>query len=131
MAKYTTLFDKANWKTEDRLPVIETGAVARKGDALTVVARTEPELLDHFNLMPHLRRMSLYFYPEQPVSSFFQGQAELVAISELIYDKRTDTISTRQEISIQFKPENSGTIYASSYSNFFGMKRNSRQIELR
>ena len=130
MGKFSALFDKTHWRTNLNFPVIETGAVALRGDALTVSARTEPEILDHFNVMPHVRRMSVYFYPETPGSSFFQGQAELVAVSELLYDKHTDTISTRQEISIQFKPEDSGTIYASSYSNFFGMKRNSKAIVL-
>jgi hypothetical protein len=131
MGKFINVFDRKNWSSEEKLPAIEADTLPRIGDALTAVVRTDTEVLDHFNIMPHVRRLAVYFFPEGDVVPGFTGQAELVAVSELFYDKETDSVSTRQELSIQFKPDNSGTIYGSSYSNFFGMKRSSKRIILK
>ena len=122
------LFQKADWKTEKHVPVLEApDKVGKEGFVqLTVSVGKEiphPNTTEH-----HIRWIEVYFHPKGEKFPYQVGRFEFNAHGESAQGPNTSSIYAQPLVVCQFKTEKSGTILASSYCNIHGLWQNSKEL---
>jgi len=128
MAELKDLLQSADWKAEKHVPVIEAPDKVNKSVFFKVTVSVGKEI-PHPNKTEHfIGWISLYFQPQGEKYPYQIGRAEFVAHGASINGPDTSTVYACPEITIVFKTEKSGTIFASSYCNIHGLWQSSREL---
>jgi len=130
MGEFRDLFKSADWKTEKHIPVIEVPDRIVKGEHFNVKATVGKEIHHPNTTEHHISWIEIYFQPAGEKFPYQIGKFEFVAHGESVNGPDTSTIYTNPEITLSFKTEKPGTIYATSYCNIHGLWQNSKEIEL-
>ena len=128
MATFNELFQSADWKKEKHIPVIDAPDKVKKGEFFKVTATIGKEVTHPNKTEHHIGWISIYFHPEGSKFPYEIGKAEFTAHGASTEGPDTSTIYTHHEVTISFKTDKPGTIFASSYCNIHGLWQNSKAI---
>jgi len=127
MAAIKDLFQSADWKAEKHVPVIEVAAGQEKTFTVSIHVGKEiphPNTTEH-----HISWIEVYFHPQGDKFPYQIGNFEFTAHGASTQGPNTSTVYTEPKVTINFKTEKSGTIYAASYCNIHGLWENSKELK--
>jgi len=124
------LFQGADWKTEKHVPVIEAPEKAKKGTLIRIEVSVGKEIPHPNTTEHHIRWIHIYFLPTGEKFPYQIGTVDFTAHGESTKGPNTSGIFTHPEVTIHFRTDTSGTIFASSYCNIHGLWQNSRDISV-
>ncbi|MBS3817902.1 class II SORL domain-containing protein [bacterium] len=128
MTDFKDLFQSADWKTEKHVPVIEAPDSVSKGEFFDVKVTLGKEVAHPNKTEHHIRWIDVYFQPEGEKFPCQLGKTEFTAHGESTQGPDTSTVYTHHQVTLSFKTEKSGTIYATSYCNIHGLWKNAKDI---
>ncbi|MFA6216755.1 MAG: class II SORL domain-containing protein [Candidatus Omnitrophota bacterium] len=121
MPDFKDLFQNADWKKEKHVPVIECVEKAKKGQAIVVSISVGKEIPHPHTTAHHIRWIGLYFQPEGEKFPCQLAHFELSAHGESGQGADTSSVYTNPEVTVRFKTEKPGMLFASSYCNIHGL----------
>lgn len=130
MPEFKELFQTADWKKEKHVPVIEAAARIKKGESAKVTVSVGKEIPHPNTTEHHIRWIEVYFQAEGEKFPYQVARAEFVAHGESTQGPNTSSIFASPSVSLEFKTEKSGTVFAVSYCNIHGLWQNAQRIEV-
>jgi len=130
MADLKDLFQSADWKTEKHIPLIEALDQGRKGELFKVTVSVGKQIPHPNKTEHHIRWIEVYFQPQGEKYPYQVARTEFLAHGASIAGADTSTIYTHPEITVSFKTDKPGIIYASSYCNIHGLWQSSKEIKI-
>ena len=127
MDKFEELLQRADWKSEKHVPVIE---ILEKGEKVKVGVYVGKEIAHPNKTEHHIVWIEVYFKPEGSKFPFLVGKADFAAHGASTEGPDTSTVYTEPDTAMSFKTEKSGTIYAFSYCNIHGLWVNEEELKL-
>ena len=119
MAEIKELFQKADWKNEKHVPVLE---VKRLGDNTVEVEAVVGKEIPHPNKTEHhIEYIRLMFLPEGEKFPYVVGEHRFGAHGASVKGPDTSTVYTDPHVIARFKTEKKGTVIAESYCNVHGL----------
>lgn len=123
MKSIGNLYQSGDWKGEKHVPVIHAPEMVTKGNLVDVKVLVGEEIA-HPNTFEHyISWIKVYFQPEGHKFPIEIGNVNFTAHGE-------SGLLTPPLVSLQFKAETSGTIYATSYCNIHGLWENSVELKV-
>ncbi len=126
---FQELFQSADWKKEKHSPVIEVIA-AKKGQPVTIQVNIGKEIPHPNTSEHHINWIDVYFQPTGEKFAIQLAKFEFAAHGASITGANSSTIYTEPDVTLKFKTEKSGTLYASSYCNIHGLWASSQELKL-
>lgn len=127
MEKFDELLQRADWKSEKHVPVIE---VLEKGEKVKVRVSVGKEIAHPNKTEHHIVWIEVYFKPEGSKFPYMVGKADFSAHGASTEGPDTSTVYTEPDVNLSFKTEKSGTIYAFSYCNIHGLWVNEEELDI-
>ena len=128
MADIKELIKNADWKQEKHVPVIDAPDKAAKTRLFKVSVTIGKEIAHPNKTEHHIRWIEVYFHPEGEQFPYQIAKTEFCAHGESGAGADTSSIYTNHEMSVSFKTDKPGTIYALSYCNIHGLWQNSKPL---
>ncbi|MBN2453347.1 MAG: class II SORL domain-containing protein [Candidatus Omnitrophica bacterium] len=128
MAELKDLLQSADWKTEKHVPVIDAPDSVKKTDQAAVTITVGKEVAHPNKTEHHIRWIAAYFQPEGDKFPCEIGRAEFTAHGESAKGPDTGALYTHPKVTLNFKTDRPGTIYAASYCNIHGLWQNSKKL---
>ncbi len=128
MADVKDLFQTADWKSEKHVPVIEAPDSAGKGEFFPIKVTIGKEITHPNTTAHHIGWIKVYFKPEGSKFPYEIGKADFSAHGASVDGPDTSTVYTHHEVTLSFKTEKPGVIYATSYCNIHGLWENAREL---
>lgn len=121
---------KADWKSEKHVPVIECPDQVKSGEWTDVKVSigkgvAHPNTTEH-----HIRWIALYFHPEGEKYPFEIGRTEFNAHGESVSGPNQGSVYTHPHVVMTFKTTKPGVLHALSLCNIHGLWESSREIHL-
>ncbi len=130
MADLKDLLQSADWKTEKHIPVIEAADKVKKGGLSKVTVTVGKEIPHPNKTEHHIRWIVVYFQPEGEKFPYQIGRAEFASHGESTQGPDTSTVYTQPEVTLSFKTEKAGMLFASSYCNIHGLWQSSKALKI-
>jgi superoxide reductase len=124
------LYQTADWKKEKHVPVIESPASVAKGQKIVVTVSVGKEIAHPNTTEHHISWIEVYFQAEGEKFPYQLGRFEFNAHGASAAGPNTSTIFTEPQVTVNFKTEKSGTVYAASYCNIHGLWENSQGLKV-
>ena len=121
---------KADWKKEKHVPVIECPDQVKPGEFFEVKVSLGKEIAHPNTTEHHIRWISLYFHPEGERFTYDVGHFEFNAHGESVKGPDTSSVYTHHEVTTSFKTSKPGTLHALAYCNIHGLWESSKEIGL-
>ncbi len=128
--EFKDLFKTDDWKKEKHVPVIEAGDAVKKGQMVDLVVSVGKEIAHPNTTEHHIRWIELYFLPDGEKFPYQIGKFEFTSHGESVEGANKSTVYTEPVVSIKFKTEKSGTIFAYSYCNIHGLWVSEKKIKV-
>lgn len=128
MAEFKDLYQAADWKKEKHVPVIEISGKPGKDQAISVTISVGKEMPHPNTTAHHIRWIAAYFLAQGDKFPSEIGRSEFTSHGESTQAADTSTVYTNPEITLKFKTEKPGTVFASSYCNIHGLWQNSSEL---
>jgi len=122
------LFQKADWKKEKHVPVIECPDTIKAEELCEVKVSIGKEIAHPNTTEHHIAWISLLFKPCDEKFPYHIGQFLFNAHGASVQGPNTSTVYTNHSIITSFKTSKSGTIFASGYCNIHGLWLSSKDI---
>ena len=130
MKKFEEMFQKADWKSEKHVPVIEIPEKIKKEENIKITVSVGKEIPHPNTTEHHIAWIDIYFYPDGEKFPFHIGKFEFAAHGASTEGSNRSSIYTHPKVTFTIKTGKSGTILASSYCNIHGLWVNSTEIKL-
>jgi superoxide reductase len=130
MSAVQEIVQSADWKREKHVPVIQAPEKVRKGEFFEVRVTIGKEIAHPNKTEHHISWIELFFHPEGERFAHQIGKAEFCAHGASVQGPDTSTVYTHHEVSLSFKTEKPGILYALSMCNIHGLWQNSQTIQL-
>ncbi len=124
------LFQSADWKAEKHVPVITAPEKIKKGEFCRVLASVGKEIAHPNKTEHHIRWIAVFFHPRGEKFPYQIARTEFQSHGESVQGPDTSSVYTHHEMSVSFKTDKPGTIYASSYCNIHGLWQSAKEIEV-
>ena len=124
------LYQKADWKTEKHVPVIEVKGEVKKDERIKVMASVGKEVAHPNTTEHHIEWIELYFLPDGGKFPYEIGRFEFKAHGASAEGPNTSTVYTEPVVKAMFKTGRSGKLIANSYCNIHGLWTNEEEIKL-
>jgi len=111
----------ADWKSEKHVPVIESAASAKAGEAVAITVTVGKEIAHPNTTNHHIAWIALHFAPAGAKASVEIGRCEFSAHGASAEGPDKGPAYTDSTLSIRAKFAVSGTLYATSYCNIHGL----------
>lgn len=123
MANLSSLYQSGDWKGEKHVPVINAPKTAKKGEVVEVNVNIGEEIA-HPNTFEHyISWIKVYYQAEGAKFPVEIGNYNFTAHGE-------QDLFTEPSVSLKFKAEKSGTIFATSYCNIHGLWENAQELTI-
>ncbi len=130
MASLSETIQRADWKSEKHVPVIECPESV-KLDQLFDVTLSVGQAVGHPNTTEHhIRWIMLYFRPEGEKVTYQAGNFEFTAHGESAKGPNQGPISTHHKAVVTLKLIKSGTLQALAYCNIHGLWESTKDIRV-
>jgi superoxide reductase len=130
MADLRDYFQSADWKTEKHVPVIDAPATVKKGEPFELRITVGKEVPHPNKTEHHIRWIAAYFHPEGDKFPSEIGRAEFAAHGESPQGPDTSSVYTSPSVTMSFKTDKPGMIFASSYCNIHGLWMSSKEVNV-
>lgn len=128
MSEFKEFFQSADFKSEKHVPVIDAPDKIAKGEFCDVRVGVGKEVAHPNKAEHHIAWIELYFHPSGDKFPYQVGRAEFYAHGASAQGPDTSGVYTHHEVSLRFKTEKPGTLYASSYCNIHGLWQNQKEL---
>jgi superoxide reductase len=128
MNDISNMFQSADWKKEQHVPVIDVPEKASKGKDLVVNVTVGKEITHPNTTEHHIAWIDVYFHPEGSKFPCILGRFEFGAHGASTEGPNTSTVYTQPAATITFKTDKPGSIIAISNCNIHGLWTNSREL---
>ena len=121
---------KADWKSEKHVPVIECPEKIKAGEWTDVKVSigkgvAHPNTTEH-----HIRWIALYFHPEDEKYPYEIGRYEFNAHGESIAGPNQGFVTTHPQVVATFKTAKPGDLHALSLCNIHGLWEGTAAVRL-
>jgi len=130
MTELGARIQKADWKKEKHVPVIECPDQVKADEFFEVKVSLGKEIAHPNTTEHHIRWISLYFHPEGEKFTYDVGHFEFNAHGESVQGPDTSSIYMHHEVTASFKTSKPGTLYALALCNIHGLWESSKEIGL-
>jgi superoxide reductase len=124
------LFQSGDWKREKHVPVIEAPGSVKKGEFFPVKVTIGKEIAHPNKTEHHISWIEVYFLPRGEKLAYQIGKAEFTAHGASAQGPDTSSVYTHHEVTLSFKSDKPGTLYAASLCNIHGLWQSSRELEV-
>ena len=131
MKDFSELLKSADWKTEKHVPVIEAPEEVAIGEAVKVVASVGKEIAHPNTTAHHISWIEVYFLADGDAAPLQIGKAEFSSHGASAQGADTSGVYTNPEVTVSFKTEKSGTIYAVGFCNIHGLWKSAKEIKVK
>jgi superoxide reductase len=121
---------KADWKKEKHVPVIECADVVAAGALFPVKVSIGKEIAHPNTTEHHIRWIQLFFQPEGDKFTYEVGRFEFNAHGESVAGANQGPVYTHPEAQTALKIGRPGTLYALALCNIHGLWESSKEIGL-
>lgn len=121
------LLQSGDWKGEKHVPSIE---IKEKGGEITIEVGVGKEIPHPNTTEHHISWIEVYFLPEGEKFPYLIGKYEFAAHGASTQGPNTSGVYTEPWVTIHFKTEKSGTIFALAFCNIHGLWTNSVELKL-
>jgi superoxide reductase len=130
VTEISELFQKADWKKEKHVPVIECPSKIKEDEMFDVKVGIGKEIAHPNTTEHHIAWISLLFKPDGEKYPYHIGHFLLNAHGASVQGPNTSTIYTHHVVTTSFKTSKPGTIIATAYCNIHGLWQSSKEITL-
>jgi superoxide reductase len=130
MHELSNIFQSADWKKEKHVPVIDAPEKAKKGEKLAISVTVGKEIAHPNTTEHHIAWIDVYFHPEDAKFPCNLGRFEFWAHGASTDGPNTSSVYTHPSITLTFKTEKPGTIFAFSHCNVHGFWMNSHELKV-
>jgi superoxide reductase len=122
------LYQTADFKQEKHVPVIQAPDAVKKGTMFPVTVTIGKEIAHPNKTEHHIQSVSLYFQPAGEKYPYEIGRTEFLSHGASIKGADTSGVYTHHEMTVSFKTDTPGTLFASSICNIHGLWQSSREL---
>lgn len=119
----------ADWKTEKHVPVLECPDKVKRGELFSLKATIGKEIARPNTTENHMRRITIYFQPENDKFPYEVGHFDFSSHGESADGPNRDAVYAHHEVTTSLKISRSGTIYATSMCNIRGLWQSVKEIK--
>jgi superoxide reductase len=130
MSDVTASVQKADWKSEKHVPVIDSPETVKPDEAFHVKLTVGKEIPHPNTTEHHIRWISLYFQPEGDKFTYHVGRFDFSAHGEHVKGANEGSAYTEPAATTTLKLKASGTLQAVSYCNIPGLWESSKAIKV-
>ena len=123
-------FQTADWKAEKHVPVIDCPDSVKAGEFLKATVSVGKEIAHPNTTEHHIRWISVYFHPEGEKFTYDVGHFEFNAHGESAAGANQGPVYTNHEVTVSFKVNKPGTIYAASFCNIHGLWQSEKSLKI-
>ncbi len=131
MAELKDIIQKADWKKEKHVPVIECPDEVSVGEFFDVVLSLGKEIAHPNTTEHHIRWVTLFFHPDGAKFPYQVGRFEFSAHGESAEGPNQGPVYTNHRVSASLKIDKPGTLLAVSYCNIHGLWEGKRTVKVR
>ena len=121
---------KADWKKEKHVPVIECPDEVKAGELFQVKVSLGKEIAHPNTTEHHISYISLYFHPEGEKFTHHVGNYEFGAHGEAASGPNEGPVYTHHSVVTELKIDKPGTLYALAFCNIHGLWESSKEIKV-
>jgi superoxide reductase len=121
---------RADWKKEKHVPVIECPSEVKAGENLEVKVSLGKEIAHPNTTEHHIRWISVFFHPEGDKFTYQIGHFEFSAHGESTEGPNKGPVYIDHKITTWLKTNKPGTIYALALCNIHGLWEGTKEITL-
>jgi superoxide reductase len=121
---------KADWKKEKHVPVIECAGTVTAGELFPVKVSIGKEIPHPNTTEHHIRWIQLFFQPDGVKFTYEVGRFEFNAHGESVAGANQGPVYTHPEAQTALKIDRPGTLYALALCNIHGLWESSKEIGL-
>ena len=130
MAELCERIQKADWKKEKHVPVIETPDEVMAGELFEVKVSLGKEIAHPNTTEHHISWITLYFHPEGQKFIHQVGHFEFSAHGESTAGPNEGPVYTHHGVTTWMKVSKPGTLHALALCNIHGLWQGDKEIEL-
>ena len=130
MKQIGELFQSADWKAEKHVPVIEIPAKVKKEENIKMKVSVGKQIPHPNTTEHHIAWIDVLFLSDGEKFPFHLGRFEFMAHGASAQGPNTSSVYTHPEVSVTFKTEKSGIVYAYSYCNIHGLWTSSMAMKV-
>ena len=130
MTELGARIQKADWKREKHVPVIECPDRVKAGELFEVRVGVGKEIAHPNTTEHHIRWISVYFHPEGEKFTYDVGRFEFNAHGESTAGPNQGPVYTHPGVTLSMKINKPGTLHALAFCNIHGLWESSKEIEL-
>jgi superoxide reductase len=130
MAELSERIQRADWKKEKHVPVIEAPAAAKAGDLVEVKVSLGKEIAHPNTTEHHISWITLYFQPEGDKFTHEVGHFEFSAHGEAVAGPNQGPVYVHHGVTAWVKLSKSGTLHALALCNIHGLWESSQEIKI-
>ncbi len=127
---FKDLINSADWKKEKHVPVIDVPSTVKKGDTVKVEVSVGKEVSHPNTTEHHISFVEVYFLPQGGKFPYALAKVDFSSHGASADGSNSSGVYTLPSVTVNFKVETSGTIYAISYCNIHGLWDNSCEIKV-
>jgi superoxide reductase len=124
------LYQSADWHTEKHVPAILCPDEFYAGETTPVTVSVGEEVPHPNTTDHHVSWIRLYFMPEGGSYAYEIGSFEFNAHGASTKGPDTSTVYTRPKVTVEFRTDFPGTLYATSFCNIHGLWQSSKEIRI-
>ena len=128
MTELSEHIQRADWKKEKHVPVIEAPEQVSAGELFEVKVTLGKEIAHPNTTEHHISWISLFFQPEGIKFTHQVGHFEFSAHGESVAGPNKGPVYTHHEASTSLKISKPGTLYALALCNIHGLWESSKEI---
>jgi len=128
---FGNLFKEGDFKKEKHTPLIEVDDNLSKDEVVNIKVSVGKEIAHPNTSEHHISWIEIYFLPEGEKFPYQIGRLEFSAHGASVQGPNTSGIYTVPSVSLDFKTEKSGIIYAASYCNIHGLWQSNKEIKIK
>jgi len=121
---------KADWKKEKHVPVIECPDQVKAGEVFQVKVSLGKEVAHPNTTEHHISWITLYFHPEGAKFTHQVGCFEFSAHGESTAGPNQGPVYTHHEVTASLKVSKPGALYALALCNIHGLWESSKEISV-
>ena len=121
---------RADWKTEKHVPVIECPDQVNANQIFDVKVGLGKEVAHPNTTEHHIRWITLYFHPQGEKFPYEIGHFEFNAHGESPAGINQGSVYTHHQVVVSMKTAKAGMLHAMSFCNIHGPWENSKEIKL-
>jgi len=130
MTELSEHIQRADWKKEKHVPIIEAPDEVKAGELFEVKVSPGKEIGHPNTTEHHIPWISVYFHPEGGKFTHQLGHFEFTAHGESVRGPNQGPAYTHHEVAFSARLNQSGTLHALAFCNIHGLWEYTKEIKV-